>query len=199
MRRSMERNAPAEGLKVLLVGVLLVAVLGEHDGVRPVVVLAQHLRVPEIINSLRKTSVWVRTLTGALRGGRGGNVETIRIGPNVGKTESWEVPQPRSSSHPHRTGPGPRPRRAPAENPHPNCQTPLLREREREERDTSFRFRSFDHRDTHHRDHRLCELQRGALTKTVRQPRRETEFLVDNPLVRIHYMVAMIRWTGLAP
>ena len=29
--------------------------------------------------------------------------------------------------------------------------------------------------------------------------RREREFFIDNPLVRIHFIVEMIRWTGLAP
>ena len=28
---------------------------------------------------------------------------------------------------------------------------------------------------------------------------REREFFVDDPLVRIHFIIAMIRWTGLAP
>ena len=27
----------------------------------------------------------------------------------------------------------------------------------------------------------------------------EREFLIDNPLVRIHFIIVMIRWTGLAP
>jgi len=29
--------------------------------------------------------------------------------------------------------------------------------------------------------------------------RREREFIIDNLLVRIHYIIVMIRWTGLAP
>jgi len=28
---------------------------------------------------------------------------------------------------------------------------------------------------------------------------REREFFVDNLLVRIHFIIVMIRWTGLAP
>ena len=28
---------------------------------------------------------------------------------------------------------------------------------------------------------------------------REREFFIDNLLVRIHFIVVMIRWTGLAP
>ena len=28
---------------------------------------------------------------------------------------------------------------------------------------------------------------------------REREFVIDNPLVRIHFIIVMIRWTGLAP
>ena len=31
-----------------------------------------------------------------------------------------------------------------------------------------------------------------------RQP-AEREFFIDNLLVRIHYIIVMIRWTGLAP
>ena len=27
----------------------------------------------------------------------------------------------------------------------------------------------------------------------------EAEFFIDNPLVRIHFIIVMIRWTGLAP
>ena len=28
---------------------------------------------------------------------------------------------------------------------------------------------------------------------------RERQFFIDNPLVRIHFVIVMIRWTGLAP
>ena len=28
---------------------------------------------------------------------------------------------------------------------------------------------------------------------------REREFFIDNLLVRIHYIIVMIKWTGLAP
>jgi len=28
---------------------------------------------------------------------------------------------------------------------------------------------------------------------------QESEFFIDNPLVRIHFVIEMIRWTGLAP
>ena len=28
---------------------------------------------------------------------------------------------------------------------------------------------------------------------------REREFFIDNLLVRIHYIIEMIKWTGLAP
>jgi len=28
---------------------------------------------------------------------------------------------------------------------------------------------------------------------------REREFFIDNLLVRIHFIIVMIRWTGLAP
>ena len=27
----------------------------------------------------------------------------------------------------------------------------------------------------------------------------EREFFIDNPLVRVHFIIVMIRWTGLAP
>ena len=30
-------------------------------------------------------------------------------------------------------------------------------------------------------------------------PCREREFFIDNLLVRIHFIIVMIRWTGLAP
>ena len=30
-------------------------------------------------------------------------------------------------------------------------------------------------------------------------PAREREFFIDNLLVRIHFIIVMIRWTGLAP
>ena len=30
-------------------------------------------------------------------------------------------------------------------------------------------------------------------------PTREREFFVDNLLVQIHFIIVMIRWTGLAP
>jgi len=30
-------------------------------------------------------------------------------------------------------------------------------------------------------------------------PQREREFFIDNLLVRIHSIIVMIRWTGLAP
>ena len=32
-----------------------------------------------------------------------------------------------------------------------------------------------------------------------RRPQREREFCIGNPLVRIHVIIVMIRWTGLAP
>ena len=37
-------------------------------------------------------------------------------------------------------------------------------------------------------------------TGTLAQPRqREREFFIDNLLVRIHFIIVIIRWTGLAP
>jgi len=31
------------------------------------------------------------------------------------------------------------------------------------------------------------------------EPIREREFFIDNLLVRIHFIIVMIRWTGLSP
>jgi len=36
-------------------------------------------------------------------------------------------------------------------------------------------------------------------SKTSCTPPREREFFVDNLLVRIHFIIVMIRWTGVAP
>jgi len=56
-----------------------------------------------------------------------------------------------------------------------------------------------------------CQLRRGkapGLTKTVRPnqvetalgfPSRERECFIDNLLVRIHLIIEIIWWTGLAP
>ena len=38
----------------------------------------------------------------------------------------------------------------------------------------------------------------GGPAKETAVP-REREFLIDNLLVRVHFIVVMIRWTGLAP
>ena len=35
--------------------------------------------------------------------------------------------------------------------------------------------------------------------KNRRPPKTETDFFIDNLLVRIHFIIKMIRWTGLAP
>ena len=40
--------------------------------------------------------------------------------------------------------------------------------------------------------HRMCREGLGA-------PGSERDFFIDNLLVRIHFIVEMIRWTGLAP
>ena len=37
------------------------------------------------------------------------------------------------------------------------------------------------------------------MTNPSSKPGREREFVIDNPLVRIHLIIVMIRWTGLAP
>ena len=33
----------------------------------------------------------------------------------------------------------------------------------------------------------------------MKPPKDEREFLIGNLLVRIHFIIVMIRWTGLAP
>ena len=35
--------------------------------------------------------------------------------------------------------------------------------------------------------------------RQAQNPRREREFFIDNLLVRIHFIIVMIWWTGLAP
>jgi len=39
----------------------------------------------------------------------------------------------------------------------------------------------------------------GALSPSRHAVEREREFFIDNLLVRIHFIIVMIRWTGLAP
>ena len=38
-----------------------------------------------------------------------------------------------------------------------------------------------------------------GLERTPQPPEREREFFIDNLLVRIHCIIVMIGWTGLAP
>ena len=45
------------------------------------------------------------------------------------------------------------------------------------------------------RTYRTCVLRRAYLPERE----REREFFIDNLLVRIHFIIMMIRWTGLAP
>jgi len=40
---------------------------------------------------------------------------------------------------------------------------------------------------------------RGLLNSRHRQAYQEREFFIDHLLVRIHFIIVMIRWTGLAP
>jgi len=40
---------------------------------------------------------------------------------------------------------------------------------------------------------------RFRVPKGAERARTEREFFIDNPLVRIHFIIVMIRWTGLAP
>jgi hypothetical protein len=43
-------------------------------------------------------------------------------------------------------------------------------------------------------------LFRSAMIDTVRSRHlREREFFIDNLLVRDHFIITMMRWTGLAP
>ena len=40
----------------------------------------------------------------------------------------------------------------------------------------------------------------GVIIARVRRGRpRERDFFIDNLLVRIHFIIVMIKWTGLAP
>ena len=39
----------------------------------------------------------------------------------------------------------------------------------------------------------------GARSQEPRSCQREREFFIDNLLARIHFIIVMIRWTGLAP
>ena len=38
-----------------------------------------------------------------------------------------------------------------------------------------------------------------VLQSTGRLPNRERGFFIDNLLVRVHFIIVMIRWTGLGP
>jgi len=48
-----------------------------------------------------------------------------------------------------------------------------------------------------HRAPGCCGWRRGVWRSLARPGRRE--FFIDNLLVRIHFIIVMIRWTGLAP
>jgi len=41
--------------------------------------------------------------------------------------------------------------------------------------------------------------ERNPEPETPREREREREFFIDNLLVRIHFIIVMIKWTGLAP
>jgi len=43
------------------------------------------------------------------------------------------------------------------------------------------------------------QIASGATDSAGQLSKREREFFVDNLLVRIHFIIVMIRWTGLAP
>ena len=43
------------------------------------------------------------------------------------------------------------------------------------------------------------ENRRGIHSRAVSTPGGEREFFIDNLLVRIHFIIEMIWWTGLAP
>ena len=45
----------------------------------------------------------------------------------------------------------------------------------------------------------LVEIPTDAHRPTGTKPSREREFFIDNLLVRIHSIIVMIKWTGLAP
>ena len=45
----------------------------------------------------------------------------------------------------------------------------------------------------------LFEDYRGSPYMVPSSQYREREFFIDNLLIRIHFIIVMIRWTGLAP
>ena len=44
---------------------------------------------------------------------------------------------------------------------------------------------------------RLCGERRRPFTAAARATYQQREFFIDNLLVRIHFIIVMIRWTGL--
>jgi len=48
------------------------------------------------------------------------------------------------------------------------------------------------------RNAELDSLLQGVLRTSAQVPYREREFFIDNLLVRIHFIIEMIWWTGLA-
>jgi len=47
--------------------------------------------------------------------------------------------------------------------------------------------------------HALLYSNASRFTRNVSATYRERKFFIDNLLVRIHFIIVMIRWTGLAP
>jgi len=45
----------------------------------------------------------------------------------------------------------------------------------------------------------LSRQRRQPLSRERKAVRKEREFFIDNLLVRIHFIIKMIWWTGLAP
>ena len=49
-------------------------------------------------------------------------------------------------------------------------------------------------------DSQIPVVEEGEARAQLRTPTpREREFFIDNLLVRVHFIIVMIRWTGLAP
>jgi len=48
-------------------------------------------------------------------------------------------------------------------------------------------------------DRKVVNQELSLSGQDLHTPSREREFLIDNLLVRIHFVIVMIRWTGLAP
>ena len=71
----------------------------------------------------------------------------------------------------------------------------MLRFKDLEPKDLEFRFQAFEFR----LDAFVQEGERRRTERVGHRLQREREFVIDNLLVRNHFFIEMIRWTGLAP